>query len=447
MDFTHLTKVVNEQIEYVQTVLSSGNTYLQFLLVALCYAAAFAFVTILNRRRSSSEFSQGAELDQQSITVQLRSKLTEFTRKILFLVLSAALIKISILLIESFEPNAWLMRAALIITCLIILNRVISQTVKSAFAANLLKWIATPLLCLHMIGGLEQTIAALESVSFNTGNVSISLYGVMRLILFGLVIFWMGRASSQAGQKAIRKQKNIDTRTKEVSAKLFEISVFLISAYLLTQVMGVNLTTLAVFSGAIGVGIGIGLQSIASNFISGLIILLDRSLSLGDYIEFDDGKLGVVREMNLRSTTLETFDGKDIVVPNERFITQTFVNWTHKDTKQRYRVDFTVAYDSDLHKLVELIKNAVSAHPQVFSGEDVPIEEQPDCEIDSFGDSGVSMFVEFWMEGIDDGKNRVGGDLLLTIFDTLRDNGFTIPFPQREVRVLDSEMKIKKVKA
>lgn len=445
MDFTNLSQVLSQHIDQIQAAFSSGHTYLQLLFVVLCFALAFVAIVILGRRRARSESGKEAKLDQLSISAQLKSKLAEFAYRILFPVLSAVFIKVSILLVEPIISNTWLMRGALILTCLIVLNQLISQVVKSAFAANLLKWIATPLLCLHMINALEPTITILESVSITVGNLSISLYGVIRLLLFGLLIFWMGRASSQAGQKVIRKQKNIDIRTKEVSAKLFEISVFIIASYLFIQVMGINLTTLAVFGGAIGVGIGIGLQSIASNFISGLIILLDRSLSLGDYIEFEDGKVGIVREMNLRSTTLETFDGKDIVVPNERFITQTFVNWTHKDTKQRYRVDFSVAYDSNLHELVELIKNAVAQHPQVLSGEELPIEERPDCEIDSFGDSGVNMFVEFWMEGIDDGKNRVGGDLLLVIFDTLRDNGFIIPFPQREVRILDQEIKARKI--
>jgi len=134
------------------------------------------------------------------------------------------------------------------------------------------------------------------------------------------------------------------------------------------------------------------------------------------------------------------------MVPNEMFITGTFVNWTHKNEKQRYRVDFSVAYNTDIRKLVEVIKEAVATHPQVLSGEEYPIEERPDCEINSFGDSGVNMFVEFWIEAIDDGKNRVGGDLLLIIYETMRDHGFTIPFPQREVRILnEGEAEIKSV--
>ena len=235
-------------------------------------------------------------------------------------------------------------------------------------------------------------------------------------------------------------------KTREVLAKLFEIVLYFFIVFLLLQVMGINLTALAVFGGALGVGLGIGLQSIASNFISGIIILLDRSVSLGDYIELEDGRTGHVTRLNMRSTTLETYDGKDIVVPNEKFITTSFVNWTHKNKKQRYRVDFSVAYKTNVRELVELIKAAVAEHPKVLSGEALPIEERPDCEIDSFGDNGINMFVEFWMEGIDDGTNRVGGDLLLTILETLQQNGIEIPFPQREVKILNEQLpEIKRV--
>ena len=141
----------------------------------------------------------------------------------------------------------------------------------------------------------------------------------------------------------------------------------------------------------------------------------------------------------MRYAVLETYDGKDILVPNEKFINSLLVNWTHKDSKQRYRIDFSVAYRTDIRSMVEIIKDAVSEHPQVISGDDVEIEYRPDCEIDSFGDSGVNIFVEFWMEGVDDGQNRVGGDLLLMVFETLREHDIEIPFPQREVRVINED--------
>jgi small-conductance mechanosensitive channel len=125
------------------------------------------------------------------------------------------------------------------------------------------------------------------------------------------------------------------------------------------------------------------------------------------------------------------------MVPNEQFITTTFTNWTHKNNKQRYQIEFQVAYSTDLHQLFDLIRTVVASHPQVLSGDDLPIEERPDAEIKGFGDSGVDILVEYWMEGIDDGLNRVGGDLNLMIWDALKAHNIEIPFPQREVRILN----------
>ena len=165
----------------------------------------------------------------------------------------------------------------------------------------------------------------------------------------------------------------------------------------------------------------------------------DKHISAQFNAELEDGRGGTIRELNMRSAILETYDGKDIMVPNEQFITTNFTNWTHKNKKQRYPLEFCVAYDTDLDKLFEIVRKVVASHPKVLSGDDLPIEERPDAEIMSFGDSGINILVEFWMEGIDDGENRVGADLLHMIWNALRENGITIPFPQREVRILNQE--------
>lgn len=283
---------------------------------------------------------------------------------------------------------------------------------------------------------MNEIIHTLQSLAFDLGTLSFSLYDIIRVCLIGLVVLLIARLINNYGKKLIKRQKRLDVRTKEVLTKVYEVVIFCIVALMLLNILGINLTTLAVFGGAVGVGLGLGLQSIASNFISGIIILLDNSITIDDYIEINADQKGFVREFRMRYTVLETYDGKDIVVPNETFISSTFINWSHKDPKQRYRVDFSVAYDTDVRAMVELIKDAVGAHPQVINGNKYPIEERPDCEIDSFGDSGINMFVEFWILGIDDGKNRVGGDLNLIILETLKNNGIAIPFPQREVKII-----------
>ncbi|GAC15333.1 mechanosensitive ion channel family protein [Aliiglaciecola lipolytica] len=426
--FTH----VNKLWLLIQSAITNPNTYGQLAIVLFVYLVAFWLARKIRNAIGVTHY-------EPSESAHPMRKLAYRVGYLVYPLIALFTLKIIIEAGQNAGFSVWLLHTALTIAVLLFYYSMIRVFVVNAIAAKLFLWVGLPILLLHLTGNLPIVISALEEVSLNLGNVNITAYGVVRVIIFGAVLFWLGRASNSFGKDIIRKQESIDIRTREVFSKLFEVAVFCIIALLLLNVMGINLTALAVFGGAVGVGLGLGLQSIASNFISGIIILLDRSLTVGDFVEMDDGSKGFVREFRMRYTVLETYDGKDILVPNEKFISNLMINWTHKDPKQRYRVDFSVPYATDIRTMVEFIKEAVAEHPSVISGEDVPFEERPDCEIDSFGDSGVNMFVEFWMEGIDDGKNRVGGDLMLIIFETLRENGIEIPFPQREVRILNEE--------
>lgn len=433
MDFQKIKQTLIDSGNQIVETLMQTETYAQLTMVMLIFILALIVSTRL--RKYFPLLAKAADDARLSPLRKLASKMGN----LLFPLIAILALSFAVDISANVLGQTWLVNTALTVALLLMFIAIIRDHVRSDFIAFVFRWIGLPLLFLHQVNLLDPIINTLESMQITVGNIQISAYGLLRVALFGTLLFWLGRISNSTGKEIIRRQPKLDFRTKEVASKLLEVAIFFLIFLLLLQVMGINLTALAVFGGAIGVGIGLGLQAIASNFISGIIILLDRSISVDDYIELEDGRTGIVREMKLRSTTLETFDGKDIMVPNEKFVTESFINWTHKDKKQRYRVDFSVAYHSDIRKLVDIIKETVASHDQVISGEDIPIEERPDCEIDSFGDSGVNMFVEFWMLGIDDGKNRVGGDLLLMIFEAMRNNGFTIPFPQREVRVLKEQ--------
>lgn len=430
MDFSLILLFVNQQMDKGFELLANVQIYVQLLVIALVYAVAFA---VSFKIRRNIGVTNNAPIDHAHPV----RKFFDRVGGLLFPLVALLLLQITIKLGESVEHSTWVVQVAFSISILLLFSSIIKAFNIHHYAAAIFRWVGLPILLMHLLGVLPNIIKALEEMSVHIGNIEISFYGIIRVLVFGGFLFWLGRISNSFGKAVIKRQEGLDTPTKEVISKLFEVALFCIIALLLLNVMGINLTTLAVFGGALGVGIGLGLQSIASNFISGIIILLDRSLTVGDFVELSDGQKGFVREFKMRYAVLETYDGKDLLVPNEKFISDFLVNWTHKDPKQRYRVDFNVAYATDVRSMVELIKTAVAKHPQVLSGDGVPIEERPDCEIDSFGDSGVNMFVEFWMVGIDDGKNRVGGDLMLIILETLKENNIEIPFPQREVRLLN----------
>jgi small-conductance mechanosensitive channel len=432
--FDQVTRLFGQFSTIVHAEFSQPETYIQLGVILVIYGLS---IVVSNRIRKYVPLFNIKSASESHLSLQKKiiSKLGNYIAP----VLAVLILRISIEIGGETVSHLWVNKTAMTLGILFIFHSIIRDFVSNQFITAVLRWVGMPILFLHLLDALVGLIEILESISLSVGNIEVSAYGIARVAIFGSLLFWLGRATNKTGGEIIRKQEKLDLRTREVAAKLFEISTFTLIALLLLQVMGINLTALAVFGGAIGVGIGLGLQAIASNFISGFIILLDRSVSIGDYIELEDGSKGIVRQLSMRATTREPFDGKDIVVPNEKFIVGTFINWTHKDKNQRYRVDFSVAYHSDIRKLVEIIKVVVSSHPQVFSGDAVLLEERPDCEIDSFGDSGINMFVEFWMEGIDDGKNRVGGDLMLMILEALQQNGFEIPFPQREVRIMNEK--------
>lgn len=431
MDIEHYQSLIEQFLSQLMHWLSSPKFYSQIGLIILALLIGLSVNRFL---RNLSPLLR--ERPTEGPILQIRQGIFRLRELILPLMLVLSM-SVAADISQAVIGQAWLVKLSLSLAVIFMLYTIIIRFVEKQLFRKLALWFILPIAVLHVFGWLDEVVAYLETISLQIGNFKISAYGVARVLIFGSVLFWLGRLSNSAGQQIIRNQHDLDIGTREVFAKLFQVGLFFVVFLLLLQIMGINLTALAVFGGALGVGLGFGLQAIASNFISGIILLLDRSLSVGDFVEMEDGRCGTIRELNMRSTTLETYDGKDIMVPNEQFITTSFTNWTHKNTKQRYSLEFQVAYKTDLHQLFELVRETVASHPQVMSGEDIPIEERPDAEIKGFADSGIDILVEFWMQGIDDGPNRVGADLLLMIWDILKQNDIEIPFPQREVKIIN----------
>ncbi|MCB1440143.1 MAG: mechanosensitive ion channel [Nitratireductor sp.] len=350
---------------------------------------------------------------------------------LLFPLLIYVLLGFAVDIVNAAVGSNWLVLIARGISVVFLLYSAINRFIAHPMLRSAALWLGIPVATLQVFGWLDGTIAFLDGISMQAGNIRISLYFLIKAALAGGFFFWLGSISSRTGQTAIRNQDALDIPTKELFAKLFQIALFAFLFVMLLQVLGLDLTALTIFGGALGVGIGFGLQQIAANFISGIILLVERSIHIGNYIELEDGRAGILKELNMRSATLETYDGKEIMVPNEKFITGTFVNWTRDDPRQRYEVEFLVANDTDIEQLPELIVTAVSEHPKVLNE-----PEMPDCELRAFEETGIKFGVEFWIEGIDDGRNRISSEVLFIIWRTLKANGIARPVPRRDVRLL-----------
>lgn len=292
------------------------------------------------------------------------------------------------------------------------------------------RYVLIPIAAIYALGLLDVVVEQLNEMTVHLGNITFSVMSLVRGIVAGGFLFWLGGWSNRQSAQFIEAQKEMRPSIRQLVAKAVEFTIFGVAFLLLLNIMGINLSALAVIGGAIGVGLGFGLQKIASNFISGVILLIEGQASVGDYVELDGGESGQIVKMTARAAVLETFDGRWIMVPNEDFITTRVVNYSDSGSANRYEAPFSVSYDTDINKVPDIIEAAVAKHPGVL---DAPYP--PDCELRGFGDSGIDFAVEFWVNGLDDGPNKYTSDVLFLVWNALKEHDIEIPYPQRVVEI------------
>lgn len=306
----------------------------------------------------------------------------------------------------------------------------VQHVTRDPFLRLLGKFVLVPVAALYALGLLDTVMLYLEAFVVPLGNLSFSLLFLIRSVVVASIIFWLGGWSKDQSTGFIQKQE-MRPATRELASKAAELAIFGIAFLLFLNIMGLNLSVLTVLGGAIGVGVGFGLQKIASNYVSGIILLLEGEATVGDFVSLDGGESGTIVRMTARSVILETFDGRWIMVPNEDFITTRVVNYSDQGSANRYEAEFSVSYDTDINTVPALIEAAVAKHPEVLHQ-----PYSPDCELRSFGDSGINFAVEFWVNGIDDGAKKYTSDVLFLIWNALKEADIEIPYPKRDVRII-----------
>lgn len=306
----------------------------------------------------------------------------------------------------------------------------VRQVLAPGFLKLMGRYVLLPVMALHALGVLDDVTTRLDAAQVNLGNIQFTALALIRGLIAGSLLFWLGGWSNRQSAGYIKAQPDLRPATRELAIKASEVAIFGAAFLLLMSIMGIDLTAVAVIGGALGVGIGLGLQQIAANFVSGIILLLEGQTTVGDYVELDGGEKGTIVRMTARACILETFDGKWIVVPNEHFITSRVVNYSDQGSANRYEAEFSVTYDTDINIVPDIIERAVSKLPFVLQS-----PEGPDCELRGFGESSVDFAVEYWVSGIDDGKNKYGSAVLFAIWNALKEAGIQMPYPLRVVEL------------
>jgi len=257
-------------------------------------------------------------------------------------------------------------------------------------------------------------------------GLNLSLAQILRLILVVFLVFWL--SSVIKGQMVLRvlSRSGLDASLQYAIAQVTGYAVITIGFFLALQNTGIDLSALTVFAGAVGVGVGVGLQNISSNFISGLILLAERPIKIGDRVEVHT-VAGRVTNIRARSTTVVTNDNITLIVPNSVFVEHTITNWSHGDQKVRFRIPVGVAYGSDLAKVKEALLEVARNHPATLS------DPEPKVFFESFGDSALNLELVVWSAEMSFRPRSFRSDLNFAIDQAFRERGIELPFPQRDV--------------
>ena len=281
----------------------------------------------------------------------------------------------------------------------------------------------------HISGFLPDLIALLESVSFAAGKQQLSLWtvlqGIAALLVTMLAALWLAGMIERRLQAAA----GLDGNLRVVMARLAKALLLLLAVLIGLPMVGIDLTTLSVFGGALGVGLGFGLQKIASNYVSGFIILLDDSIRIGNVITVGSDR-GEVMRITTRYTVVKNRTGIEALVPNEMLVSSVVLNETHSDPQVRVALPVQVSYDSDLERAMALMSAAALAQPRVLQ------DPAPNVLLKRFADSGIDLEMRFWVRDPEAGLGRLCSAINMEIWRGFKANGISIPFPQREVRLL-----------
>ena len=322
-----------------------------------------------------------------------------------------------------------------------VLINLFSTLVRDPFWSRAFATIAWIVAALNILKLLNPLIAILDGVALTFGESRLSFYMMLKALALLVVLIWLASVISRFVQSRLSLAENLTPSVRSLITQSVRIVMLFTAIVIAMNIVGIDLTALAVFSGAVGVGIGFGLQAIFSNLVSGVIMLLEGSIKVGDFVELESGLTGEVREINTRSTLVTTNDNVDILIPNSEFINARVTNWTLRDSFRRLRVPFGVAYGTDKELVRQAALEAAEAVPHMLTGKSA---KPPQVWLVGFGESSLDFELVVWLspEAVKR-PSAVSADYNWAIETALGKHGIEIPFPQRDLHIRSGSLPIK----
>jgi len=421
MDLSDIIDFLRAVARSVGAEVTSPWFYLQFGMMLAAAGIAFATDAAIRARVDMTSFAMGWPLPLRHFGRVLVSSASTAVFAVLVIAARVAMYH------STWPSRSYLlvMAAKLALAWLVI--RLVTSVIRNAFIVKLVSLSAWIVAALSIIGQLDPAINALDSVSIVLGGLRLT---PLLLIEFGALLIaalWLTNIASNFAESRINSSTDLTPSIQVLLVKMIRMGLMVLAITIAMGAVGINLSALAVFSGAVGVGIGIGLQKIVANFISGIILLADKSVKPGDLVTIGDST-GRISAMKTRYISVAAGDGREFLIPNEDLVTQKVVNWTYTDKNTLVKVNFGTNYDADPKLVCKLAADIAASAKRAIKG------KTPTCILTEFAEAGMKFSLTFWIAD-PDGMDNVKSDVMLALWETFKREGIRVPYPVREIRI------------
>jgi len=428
LDLKDLMEFLQTTARSVGAEISSPWFYLQFGLMLAAAGIAYAAEAAIRSR-----------IDMSSLAMHWPLPLRHFIR---VLVGSASTAIFTILVIVSrlvmyhatWPSRSYLLMVAAKLGLAWLAIRLLTSVLRNAFIVKLVSITAWFVAALSITGQLDATVDLLDSFAIVLGGLRLTPLLVIKAGALLIIALWLTNITSNFVESRINQATDLTPSVQVLLIKIIRIGLLTVAIIIALSAVGINLSALAVFSGAVGVGIGIGLQKIVANFISGIILLVDKSVKPGDLVTIGDNS-GRISAMKTRYISVAAGDGREFLIPNEDLVTQKVTNWTYTDKNTLVKVTFGTNYDADPHQVCKLAIEIAAKAPRALKS------KPPNCILTDFTDAGMRFSLTFWIAD-PDGMDGVKSDVMLALWDAFKRDDIHVPYPVRVIRVRDGALPV-----
>ena len=421
MDLNDITEFLLAAARSVGAEVTSPWFYLQVGLILAAAGIAFAAGAAVR-----------SKVDVTSLAMRWPAPFRLFLRVLVGSASTAAfavlvMLERVIMLTSTWPSRSYLLAVAANLAFAWLIIRLVTSVIRNAFIVRLVSLSAWLVAALSILGQLQPAIEALDSVSIVLGDLRLTPLLLIKLGALLLLALWLTSIASNFVESRINRSADLTPSIQVLLVKMIRMGLMVVAVAIALSAVGINLSALAVFSGAVGVGIGIGLQKIVANFISGIILLADKSVKPGDLVTIGDSS-GRISAMKTRYISVAAGDGREFLIPNEDLVTQKVVNWTYTDKNTLVKVSFSTNYDADPRLVCKLAIEIAAAAPRAIKS------KPPNCILTEFAEHGMKFSLTFWIAD-PDGMDNVKSEVMLALWEAFKREGIRVPYPVREIRI------------